>query len=80
MTKQTQNKKFKRLLELKNLTRDLFSEQDKLINELAAAGIHAYQSGNMSAIIVDNFTGETIVFKTTAVKRYDVKFNKKKGA
>ena len=53
MTKQTKNKKFKRLMELKDLMRDQFKEQDKLINELADAGANVYESGGVSTIIAD---------------------------
>ena len=52
----------------------------QLLEELVEAGEQVFEHAGHVAMIVDNFSGQSIVFKTTAVKRFDLKVTKKKGA
>ena len=67
-------------MEIKELCKELYAEQDKLLEELVEAGEQVFEHAGHVAMIVDNFSGQSIVFKTTAVKRFDLKVTKKKGA
>jgi hypothetical protein len=51
----------------------LYNEIDKITEQLVAAGVENIAVGVATLHVVDNFAAKNTVFKTTSVKRFEIK-------
>lgn len=51
----------------------LYNELDKLTQDLMESGATGTDLGKLKLVLVDNFETKNTVFKTTSIKRYELK-------
>jgi hypothetical protein len=80
MTNQTAQKKALKIIEIQKQLdemKPLYKEIDELVCELVAANVTTVEVKDQKVIILDNFSDKNTVFRTTGVKRYEAKIEKK---
>ena len=51
----------------------LYKQYDDLIFELFMDGFKELKLGNIKVMLVDNFSGKNVAFKTVSIKHFDLK-------
>lgn len=75
-------KRIKRAREIKALleqTKILYQELDDITEELVDMDLLIYNAKDFTAQVVDNFSGTNTAFRTTSVRRFELRFEEKEG-
>lgn len=68
-----QNLRVKRALEIQKLQKKLYQELDEILDDL----VESKFKQNADAVLVDNFKNKSVLFKTTAIRRFGLESRKK---